>query len=154
MCVISSRNKKKQRLTYPPPPPAPSVPAYAPNKLEKLEQVVQATSILFQNLRSPTSLYLLLSQDHINHLIQPEEIKGGVELPLDDEEFLTNYVALLKMISVRLSKDTVRSVRRSSVPPAPHTRVAWGQIMQDLDHLLAHGSLVFYPTNVCAYIHI
>lgn len=30
-----------------------------------------------------------------------------LELPLDDEEFLTNYVALLKAISVRLSKDTV-----------------------------------------------
>eukprot|EP00903_Cladosiphon_okamuranus_P018674 g17188.t1 len=69
-------------------------------------QVVQATSILFQNLRSPTSLYMLLSQDHINNLIQPAE--GGAELPLDDEEFLTNYVALLKMISVRLSKDTVQ----------------------------------------------
>lgn len=74
---------------------------------------MQATSILFQNLRSPTSLYMLLSQDHINHLIQPAE--GGAELPLDDEEFLTNYVALLKMISVRLSKDTVRATR-SRVP--------------------------------------
>lgn len=72
---------------------------------------MQATSILFQNLRSPTSLYMLLSQDHINHLIQPDE--GGAELPLDDEEFLTNYVALLKMISVRLSKDTVRRARSS-----------------------------------------
>ncbi|CAN0146036.1 unnamed protein product [Scytosiphon promiscuus] len=69
-------------------------------------QVVQAISILFQNLRSPTSLYMLLSQNHINRLIQPE---GGAaaELPLHDEEFLTNYVALLKAISVRLSKETV-----------------------------------------------
>lgn len=72
---------------------------------------MQATSILFQNLRSPMSLYMLLSQDHINHLIQPDE--GGAELPLDDEEFLTNYVALLKMISVRLSKDTVRPYVRT-----------------------------------------
>lgn len=72
---------------------------------------MQATSILFQNLRSPMSLYMLLSQDHINHLIQPDE--GGAELPLDDEEFLTNYVALLKMISVRLSKDTVRPYVRA-----------------------------------------
>lgn len=57
---------------------------------------------------------MLLSQDHINHLIQPAE--GGAALPLDDEEFLTNYVALLKMISVRLSKDTVRAT-----PPHTHT---------------------------------
>ncbi|CAN0380986.1 unnamed protein product, partial [Hapterophycus canaliculatus] len=71
-------------------------------------QVVQAISILFQNLRSPTSLYMLLSQNHINRLIQPE--RGAAELPLDDEEFLTNYVALLKAISVRLSKETVRMV--------------------------------------------
>lgn len=91
-------------------------PPRAPVILETHEQVVQATSILFQNLRSPTSLYMLLSQDHINHLIQPDE--GGAELPLDDEEFLTNYVALLKMISVRLSKDTVRSIQ--CPPPLPH----------------------------------
>lgn len=51
---------------------------------------------------------MLLSQDHINRLIQPDAGVAELELPLDDEEFLTNYVALLKAISVRLSKDTVR----------------------------------------------
>lgn len=50
---------------------------------------------------------MLLSQDHINRLIQPET-GSAVELPLQDEEFLSNYVALLKAISVRLSQDTVR----------------------------------------------
>lgn len=51
---------------------------------------------------------MLLSQDHINRLIQPDAGVAELELPLDDEEFVTNYVALLKAISVRLSKDTVR----------------------------------------------
>lgn len=69
---------------------------------------MQAISILLQNLRSPLSLYMLLSQDHINRLIQPDAGVAELELPLDDEEFVTNYVALLKAISVRLSKDTVR----------------------------------------------
>lgn len=50
---------------------------------------------------------MLLSQDHINRLIQPDAGVAELELPLDDEEFLTNYVALLKAISVRLSTDTV-----------------------------------------------
>ncbi|CAN0467345.1 unnamed protein product, partial [Ectocarpus sp. 12 AP-2014] len=68
-------------------------------------QVVQGVSVLFQNLRSPTSLYMLLSSDHINRLMQPEG--GAAELPLDDEEFLTNYIALLKAIAIRLSKETV-----------------------------------------------
>lgn len=52
---------------------------------------------------------MLLSQDHINHLIEPEA--GGAELPMHDEEFVSNYVALLKAISVRLSKATVGSGR-------------------------------------------
>lgn len=53
---------------------------------------------------------MLLSQDHINRLIEPDARSGAapVLLPLHDEEFLTNYVALLKAISVRLSPDTVR----------------------------------------------
>lgn len=68
---------------------------------------MQAVSILFQNIQTPMSLYMLLSQDHINRLIQPVD-GTAEELPLHDEEFLTNYVALLKAISVRLSKDTVR----------------------------------------------
>ncbi|CAM9800924.1 unnamed protein product, partial [Ectocarpus sp. 12 AP-2014] len=70
-------------------------------------QVVQGVSVLFQNLRSPTSLYMLLSSDHINRLMQPEG--GAAELPLEDEEFLTNYIALLKAIAIRLSKETVRA---------------------------------------------
>lgn len=50
---------------------------------------------------------MLLSSDHINRLMQPEG--GAAELPLDDEEFLTNYIALLKAIAIRLSKETVRA---------------------------------------------
>lgn len=70
-------------------------------------QVIQATSILFQNTQRPTSLYMLLSQDHINRLIQPE--RGHGDLPMHDEEFVTHYVALLKAISIRLGADTVRA---------------------------------------------
>ncbi|CAN0207601.1 unnamed protein product, partial [Discosporangium mesarthrocarpum] len=92
-------------------------------------QVIQAISILIQNICSVTSLYMLLSKDHINRLIDPNlgkwarpgqegrelEAEGsqaagmeGMELPWADEEFLSHYVALLKAISVRLSPDTVQ----------------------------------------------
>lgn len=72
--------------------------------------MVQSVAILFQNLQSTIHIYMLLSQDHINRLIEPDASSGAasVLLPLHDEEFLANYVALLKAISVRLSPDTVR----------------------------------------------
>ncbi|CAM9845035.1 unnamed protein product, partial [Choristocarpus tenellus] len=85
-------------------------------------QVIQAISVLIQNIHNPTSLYMLLSKDHINRLIDPDRGLDGVggvsrwrpaiectlELAWEDEEFLSHYVALLKAISVRLSPETVQ----------------------------------------------
>jgi len=64
-------------------------------------QLLQTLSMLVQNIRRQTSLYYLLSQHHVNHLIS---------MPLDfhDEEILAYYITLLKSLAMRLDGETIK----------------------------------------------
>lgn len=64
-------------------------------------QVLQTMSILVQSLRRTTSLYSLLSGNHINEII-------GAPLEFKNEEVVTQYISLLKSLSLRLNMETVR----------------------------------------------
>lgn len=66
-------------------------------------QVLQTISILVQNLRHEKSLFLLLSSNHVNQLVE----RGEQHLS-GDEETQANFVSLLKTISLRLDSQTVQ----------------------------------------------
>jgi hypothetical protein len=70
-------------------------------------QVIQSMALLIQNIQDERSLFLFLSNNHVNQLIDPEEDVVN-PLPKDDEEFLSHYAAFLKAISVRLSPHTIQ----------------------------------------------
>ncbi len=66
-------------------------------------QVLQSISLLMYNITDHISLYLLLSNNHINKLIDQER----PPLLFEDEEFLGEYVSFLKVICTRLSAETI-----------------------------------------------
>ena len=65
-------------------------------------QILQTIAILVQNVREPGSLYLLLSSNHVNTLVE----RGEAGLSRDDET-QSQFVALLKTLALRLNNDTV-----------------------------------------------
>lgn len=83
------------------------------NRSNKIKiQIIQTISILIQNIKNKTSLcecwlvislpVFLLSNNHINDLITT---------PLDfmDEDVVSQYISFLKLLSMNLTTDTVRS---------------------------------------------
>lgn len=75
-------------------------------------QMLQTIAMLIANVRRATSLYSLLSGNHINALITSK-------MDFEDEEILTWFVSLLKSLALRLNTETVRfffDARRGSFP--------------------------------------
>jgi len=64
-------------------------------------QLLQTLSILVQNIRRQTSLYYLLSGNHVNKLIE-------IPLDFDDDEILAYYITLLKSFAMRLDHETIK----------------------------------------------
>ncbi|CAN0118206.1 unnamed protein product, partial [Pylaiella littoralis] len=64
-------------------------------------QVIQTTSILVMNVKSDTSLFYLLSNNHVNDMIM-------FDFRLDDEEVLSHFASFLKTLSLRLNENTVQ----------------------------------------------
>eukprot|EP00824_Muranothrix_gubernata_P018003 TRINITY_DN36867_c0_g1_i1.p1 TRINITY_DN36867_c0_g1~~TRINITY_DN36867_c0_g1_i1.p1 ORF type:complete len:843 (+),score=178.10 TRINITY_DN36867_c0_g1_i1:123-2651(+) len=70
------------------------------NKQVKV-QLIQTLSILIQNITSETSVYYLLSNNHINDLIVHK-------FDFSDEEVLAYYISFLKTLSLKLNINTVQ----------------------------------------------
>ncbi|KAG7378505.1 Protein CL16A [Phytophthora pseudosyringae] len=65
-------------------------------------QLLQTMSILVQNIATRTSLYFLLSNNHVNRLLEcPFAVDG-------DDDVRDWYVTLLKALSLRLNEETVQ----------------------------------------------
>eukprot|EP00731_Ephydatia_muelleri_P029429 Em0020g1073a len=56
--------------------------------------------IMFENIRNETSIYYLLSNNHVNSLIV-------LKLDFSDEEVLAYYISFLKTLSFKLNKHTI-----------------------------------------------
>ncbi|CBK21873.2 uncharacterized protein [Blastocystis hominis] len=72
------------------------------NRSNKIKiQIIQTISILIQNIKNRTSLFFILSNNHINDLITT---------PLDfmDEDVVSQYISFLKLLSMNLTPDTVQ----------------------------------------------
>lgn len=63
-------------------------------------QLLQTLNILFENLKNDTSFYFLLSNNHVNEIIQHD-------FDFNNEEILAYYISFLKTLSLRLNEHTV-----------------------------------------------
>ena len=63
-------------------------------------QLLQTLNILFENIRNETSLYYLLSNNHINSIIVHK-------FDFSDEEVLAYYISFLKTLSLKLNQHTI-----------------------------------------------
>ncbi|XP_048575920.1 protein CLEC16A isoform X4 [Nematostella vectensis] len=63
-------------------------------------QLLQTLSILFENIRNETSLYYLLSNNHVNSIIIHK-------FDFSDEEVLAYYISFLKTLSLKLNTQTI-----------------------------------------------
>ncbi|XP_065203185.1 protein CLEC16A homolog isoform X2 [Planococcus citri] len=63
-------------------------------------QLLQTLNILFENIRNETSLYYLLSNNHVNSIIVHK-------FDFSDEEVMAYYISFLKTLSLKLNCHTV-----------------------------------------------
>ncbi|XP_031563331.1 protein CLEC16A-like, partial [Actinia tenebrosa] len=63
-------------------------------------QLLQTLSIMFENIRNQTSLYYLLSNNHVNSIIIHK-------FDFSDEEVLAYYISFLKTLSLKLNTQTI-----------------------------------------------
>eukprot|EP00697_Spironema_sp_BW2_P016642 gnl/Spiro4/8007_TR4208_c0_g1_i1.p2 gnl/Spiro4/8007_TR4208_c0_g1~~gnl/Spiro4/8007_TR4208_c0_g1_i1.p2 ORF type:complete len:239 (+),score=58.02 gnl/Spiro4/8007_TR4208_c0_g1_i1:62-778(+) len=64
-------------------------------------QLIQTLSILIQNTTAETSIYYLLSNNHLNELIVHR-------FDFSDEELLAYYISFLKTLSLKLNRQTIQ----------------------------------------------
>lgn len=63
-------------------------------------QILQTLNILFENIRNETSLYYLLSNNHVNSIIVHK-------FDFSDEEVMAYYISFLKTLSLKLNIHTI-----------------------------------------------
>ncbi|KAF0312325.1 Protein CLEC16A [Amphibalanus amphitrite] len=63
-------------------------------------QLLQTLNILFENIRNETSIYYLLSNNHVNSIIVHK-------FDFSDEEVMAYYISFLKTLSLKLNTHTV-----------------------------------------------
>lgn len=63
-------------------------------------QLLQTLNILFENIRHETSLYYLLSNNHVNSIIMHK-------FDLSDEEVMAYYISFIKTLSFKLNPHTI-----------------------------------------------
>ncbi|VDP03801.1 unnamed protein product [Soboliphyme baturini] len=63
-------------------------------------QLLQTLNILFENIRSEVALYYLLSNNHVNCIINHR-------FDFSDEEILAYYISFLKTLSIKLNGKTI-----------------------------------------------
>eukprot|EP00913_Durusdinium_trenchii_P022170 g20831.t1 len=74
-------------------------------------QLLQSLSMLIQNIRRPTSLYYLFSNNYVNQLI-------ATQFDWSDEEILGYYISFLKSLALRLNEETIKTLGQNEpIPP-------------------------------------
>eukprot|EP00931_Biecheleriopsis_adriatica_P061203 TRINITY_DN36797_c0_g1_i1.p1 TRINITY_DN36797_c0_g1~~TRINITY_DN36797_c0_g1_i1.p1 ORF type:complete len:814 (+),score=157.76 TRINITY_DN36797_c0_g1_i1:79-2520(+) len=71
----------------------------APKKVKL--QLLQTLSMLIQNIRQQTSVYYILSNNHVNRLM-------STQMDFEDEEVLAYYITLMKSLAMRLDGETIK----------------------------------------------
>mmetsp|Transcript_19646 Transcript_19646/g.34805 ORF Transcript_19646/g.34805 Transcript_19646/m.34805 type:complete len:783 (-) Transcript_19646:76-2424(-) len=71
----------------------------APKKVKL--QLLQTLSMLIQNIRRQTSVYYILSNNHVNRLM-------STQMDFEDDEILAYYITLMKSLAMRLDTETIK----------------------------------------------
>jgi hypothetical protein len=66
-------------------------------------QLIQTLSMMIENMRTPSSLYFILSNNRINDLISHHDIDFA-----HDEDLLAHYISFLKTLALKLDSNTVQ----------------------------------------------
>ena len=64
-------------------------------------QVLQTLAIFIQNIKSPTAVFYLFSNNHLNDIV-------GLHFDFADDEVLGYYLSLLKAISMKFDASTIQ----------------------------------------------
>ncbi|CAE7205074.1 CLEC16A [Symbiodinium sp. KB8] len=64
-------------------------------------QLLQTLSMLIQNIHRQTSVYYILSNNHVNKLM-------STNMDFDDEEVLAYYITLMKSLAMRLDNESIK----------------------------------------------
>lgn len=75
-------------------------------------QLLQTLNILFENIRNETSIYYLLSNNHVNSIIVHK-------FDFSDEEVMAYYISFLKTLSLKLNVHTVQFFFNESTKDFP-----------------------------------
>jgi len=75
-------------------------------------QVIQTMCIIIQNMKNKTSLYFVLSGNHINKLI-------NYAYDFSDEELRANFISLLRALTLKLNPETVQFFLDPRIRPPP-----------------------------------
>ena len=75
-------------------------------------QLLQTLNILLENIHNETSIYYLLSNNHINSIIVHK-------FDFSDEEVMAYYITFLKTLSFHLNKNTIRFFYNESTNDFP-----------------------------------
>jgi len=92
-------------------------------------QLLQTLSILVLNVRNETSVYYLLSNNHINRLIK-------TPLNFEDEEILPLYITFIKSLAMRLDKETVKFFFLQYPEPTFHLYVEATRFFDNRDQMV------------------
>ncbi|GMS91072.1 hypothetical protein PENTCL1PPCAC_13247, partial [Pristionchus entomophagus] len=75
-------------------------------------QLLQTLNILFENIRHETSLYFLLSNNHVNQIITHK-------FELRNEEIMAYYISFVKTLSLKLNQATIHFFFNESTDEFP-----------------------------------
>ena len=124
----------------------PSVPLLPP--LAIATQAIQSISIMIQNVSKATSLYVILSNNYINKLIQfplhlyAEAADHGAP---DLAELTTHFVTFLKSLAMRMNSETLQFFLQYHSEQTGETTASPSHFSQDEDDVSLEGLRVEFP---------
>lgn len=92
-------------------------------------QLLQTLSMLVQNIRRQTSVYYILSNNHVNRLM-------STNMDFDDEEVLAYYITLMKSLAMRLDNESIKFFFIQHPEPAFPLYIEAAKFFSHKDHMV------------------
>lgn len=75
-------------------------------------QLLQTLMMILDNINTPTSIWFLLSKNHMNSIITHK-------FDFQEEEVLAYYISFMKSLSMKLTSDTLLFFHNEHLPDFP-----------------------------------
>ncbi|CAJ1362356.1 unnamed protein product [Effrenium voratum] len=92
-------------------------------------QLLQTLSMLIQNIHRQTSVYYILSNNHVNRLM-------STNMDFDDEEVLAYYITLMKSLAMRLDSESIKFFFIQHPEPAFPLYIEATKFFSHKDHMV------------------